>query len=290
MIFEDNTVFLIIQNHFACTGTLIADDLILTDAHCLLPAKGVRTNPSEIDIYFGSPSESTELTTADRFAVTPEWEAEVSGGFKVHGDPNFSELDGLENKSIAETISYLPPGILDFLGLNIETNRKSFIEHFRNTRGDIALIHFSKPSQSSRKKLALASEMAGLPTGLVYIAGFGNTSDEFSDEDPVLHYGQASLVAQLGEIVFSEVSKNSSGNCAGDSGAPMMLEMNGKIYLYALVRAVKFGCQGIGEYTKISPYFGWIESAAQSMRNSISPSMARRTNPPPRKRGHLKKR
>jgi secreted trypsin-like serine protease len=48
------------------------------------------------------------------------------------------------------------------------------------------------------------------------------------------------------------------GSCRGDSGGPLMKQVDGSWTLVGIVSYGDIGCSGFGVYTKVSAYYDWI--------------------------------
>jgi hypothetical protein len=214
-----------------CSGTLIAQHLVLTAAHCVLrnddPASPVP--PEQISLFFGP----AEFDTDD--LINP-----------VRND--------LARKTAYKAVFH-----------------EKHIGHYQDQDvNDIALIQFRGDLPQALKPASiLPAEQASVPLQIrteVQVAGFGFTRTN----DPLtqLTLLQTSLVTAFDEgdsiIRLATSQFENRGLCDGDSGGPAFIEIDDKLYLWAV--NIQSNCRTQSWVLSLAPFHPWMKRKAAELR------------------------
>lgn len=227
-----------------CSGTLVAKDLILTAAHCVVNLETGETYPaSRFRIYFGN--------------------LEREG----NGPHDWKESRAREVKQVIAHPEYNP--LLD--------PDKDFHVH------DIALVRIKDEAPSDFREVKLLSDLSILTPMLpVTIAGYGNIKFYGDPEEPRsrrLRSFQTKIrdaqSSRTGMVTFYRPSQVSTqeeyiqlvgGMAAGDSGGPGFVKHEEQLYVFGVASGYR---HDIPSYESVPHHLQWLRDSAVKLGSSL---------------------
>lgn len=224
-----------------CTGTLIAEDVVLTAAHCFADFaeemnESVENLSRKVSVGFGLPvvksnrDKKVEFRTIKSVVVHPE--------YKV--------------------------GAVE--------------EAFKTPMKDVALIYLNDVAPKTARPAKLLQDASVLKKGTeLTLAGYGLVlAFPFSIQAKRLMKVNVTIDnPALTEVQFTYMAQNSRGSCSGDSGGPAYLVTEDDDLIVAGVTSWgDFYCQSIGAYTSVPAMHSWIEETIQALKNPEEPIIA----------------
>lgn len=215
-----------------CSGTLIAPDLVMTAAHCVVDmADAVQIDMSKylasVQVAFG--------TAVVRSAKDSKIQLRNLKAIKVHEE---YVINSVEN---AETVPM----------------------------HDIALLRLSSAAPAGYIPAQLPSDAKPLHAGsIVTLAGYGLTNGTLQVEAKSLN--KTTVTVNNPELTwsqFSYVTQNGKSACSGDSGGPAYLPSSPKGSL-VVVGVTSWGdneCREMGAYTSVGAFLDWLKKNALSL-------------------------
>lgn len=216
-----------------CTGTLIDRKVILTAAHCISEPK------SKTFVIFNNSllcSEGMNKKLAYRTlksVMNPIWEK------AWQADPKLSEH------------------------MNSETNN-----------GDLALLLLEKPAPTDYPTIDLwTTEPIPLNSGLLIQIGYGRTATKEESSLPTLRMAEKNI-SNIGRNRSSDhfvvEQKNGVGGCLGDSGGPLFLKNDNKLFQIGVASFIRGSESKLCEtgdlfYENLSTYSDWISETKKSL-------------------------
>lgn len=206
-----------------CSGTLIAEDVVLTAAHCLDVARGggsFRTMPpNRLAIYIGDePAVDIldHLYAVSETLIHPDYDRR-----RLTGDIALVRL----STGIVEPVAPVP-GLPSASGFsNADVGMAINFAGFGETE-----------TGSSGVKLQADNVLGGLGCSVFGCPSAGDSATQVS-------YDQRS---------------GSGGPCFGDSGGPMFVERSGSAYVAGITSYGDAYCETYGVSTRVDAFEGWI--------------------------------
>ena len=241
--------------HFFCSGSLLPNNVVLTAAHCIDSA------PEDVYIIF---------------------DGDLMGSVKSK-DPAFR--DRVLRKA---TDTRVHPG------WDEKAN-----DHKNLNWNDLALIRFAGTIPEGYKPAVFLPNPDLVEKGTtVTVAGYGVSEVKTSKIDPSTYpnldkaiqdgdvycnqnkshclkvdmSGDGYLRAtdlQIAQVHKTEIAldeRHGQSTCEGDSGGPVYLPVNGRLYLFALTSRGNELCTGEGIYTNVLAYMDWIEQTIPTLK------------------------
>lgn len=245
----------------SCTGTLIAENIVLTAAHCV---KGV--NPKVLQIVFHKDMEWV-LSSKEQDIIQENVRRVTSTVY--HEDYVDEETEGAKPKDNILEGSF-DIGLIKFKGSLPEGYKPIDIltdDSWVDTKQEIHLfgygVHEINLTDINPKLIANLDEL--IETG------------EIVCDDQLLHCSSVEMFADgvLRKAVapiqgFTEneflLNESSQGTCAGDSGGPAFIEKDSKFYLYGVTSRGGGLCDDYGVYGNVSYLYPWIQDAIPKMK------------------------
>jgi secreted trypsin-like serine protease len=217
------------EDEWLCTGTLIAPNVIVTAAHCVIvPDTGER---------------------AERIRV-------VAGASDIDAPEDAQKYT--VSRVLAHPMAFQGPGSDDPTGLGADYDIALVQTSEPITQVDVIPV---LPMERVAQVLNADAELT--------IAGYGRrVVNEYglSSEDG-LHYVGTTGFVRRSEREFLAGGEGESDACPGDSGGPVYAELDGKVWLVGATSRGRndfptWDCGPGGIYTLIPAYAGWIEEHA----------------------------
>ncbi|MGZ6427588.1 MAG: S1 family peptidase [Bdellovibrio sp.] len=232
-----------------CTGSLIANNFVLTAAHC------VTAKPSHLKIVFGLDLDAI-MTTHEQDIFRTYTRSIV--GYKVH--PNYRSNKQQEKDTdwgdiaIIKFSGSLPPGYQPVPLLPDDSILKRGLQ--------IAVAGYGV-SQVDVEPVD-ASKMKDFDEAVAYGEVLCDDDSTRSNCVKVDMSGEGVLqktkafVSSVQETEFRLDESKGQGTCSGDSGGPAFVEQNGQAYLVGVTSRGSPLCNDTGVYTNAVYYKDWI--------------------------------
>lgn len=242
------------KEKFMCTGTLIADDIVLTAAHCVVG------KPAQLKVVFGTEVFSTlyarEVDIQQEY-IHPVIAAKANENYER--DEEKQPQADQNDIAVIKFKGALPPGFKPAQML------KDVKELSRGVAVTVAGYGVSKvdvnevnPKSISKKKL-----MEGVLSGeIVCDDNLINCFEVEMSGDGTLKSAQA----KIKRLTESEVRLDEShgeGTCNGDSGGPAFVQKNGEYFLFGVTSRGNMLCNEEGVYTNAIVHAEWIQKTIQ---------------------------
>lgn len=213
-----------VYTNIFCSGTLIADDVVLTAAHCLDTARrGKRystMSPSDLAIYVGD-NPTVDMSSSNIYAVSETL---------IH--PSYDRNALTDDIALVRLSSPVPGAVtVDALPASLGL-----------TSADIGVdgnfVGFGKTEYGTYdQKLQVDVPIGGLGCSVAYCPSSGDSATQVS-------YSQTA----------------GGGPCSGDSGGPMFITRSGVQYVAGVTSYGDSYCQYYGVSTRPDAYESWISS------------------------------
>jgi secreted trypsin-like serine protease len=223
---------LIDQNHSFCTGTIVNARTIVTAAHCL---QGFDPETRQkLPGYILPEVKDFVIFFGNKVDRNGSWIRAAKVVPHPDWDPN-------------QTLSPSP---------NAAPN-------------DIGVIVLSADIPASAKPVAIADQNLNLPANQdTFLAGFGVTRSRNDNDTGTLRQVTTPLTKAENNLKRFTVGQFFRGACAGDSGGPAYIKVNGEFQVAGATSTgaeLAGNCLGlVNNYTDVRFYKGWIESVSQA--------------------------
>jgi hypothetical protein len=148
---------------------------------------------------------------------------------------------------------------------------------------DVALIKLAEPLPAKIPPVPLGAEEEPVVVGDAFVvAGYGVTVRGDGRTGGTVRAATLVATGQPGGLqirLFDPKTKGDSpglGACAGDSGAPVFRDKDGRIVIIGVVSwstgpKLEAGCGGLTGVTPLSRYLGWIVNTARMLGSPLAP-------------------
>lgn len=237
---------------FICTGTLIDKKTVLTAAHCLVPdgenQYQIIFNTSPYDVIDRKISDYQKfIGTVDRIVIHKNYEED----FQKAPLMNQSDIGLMYLNDLPPTGYKSVPVLMD--EKIIQKNQNLIMAGFGVSKVSAHEIRYKKNKQFKdriRRGQYYCDfdvlDRDGLPTCLqVDMNGDGVLRKTTSSIKYIFEH----------EFTTHEVE---SSTCAGDSGGPVFVDLNGQLYLAGITSRGSLLCKGESVYTSVPSFVDWI--------------------------------
>jgi secreted trypsin-like serine protease len=285
-IVNNNTVALILRQNgssssILCSGTVVANNLILTAAHCFDGVDLNSTSPGVVDFgsTYGNPSNQIAISCWQRNSNYVSCSTNSTAGCVLNDIAWVKIASPLPSPYAPISILANPNGFTS-LGNNISTGEKLFAGY--------GLLN-QNVSNSTGSKYCVSTSGNSNYTGVDYLPANAITTFNSSTSSGAYQ----NYLTVIGPITGTSPNPNSSvsttisakGTCLGDSGGPVYSTKSGSWILAALTQgsnnilspvptqttppyttfdtSTYASCQyGYGVYTTVGNYVNWIQSTS----------------------------
>ncbi|WP_295905781.1 S1 family peptidase [uncultured Bdellovibrio sp.] len=244
-----------LQDNAICTGSLIAENFVLTAAHC------VQTKPSKLKVVFGVDVDAAMATREpDVLQEVVRKVVDVKYHDSYKPEEHEEKQSDWGDIAIIKFAGTLPAGYKPVQMLADSNVLR---------RGTVVTVAGYGVSQVDVEPID-PKKVKNLDEALEY--GEVMCDDNLKNCLKVDMSGDGVLretKAPISSIQMSEVRLDESkghGTCAGDSGGPAYIEQNGQYYLFGVTSRGSQLCDGVGVYTNAVYYKTWIAEVMQKMK------------------------
>lgn len=211
-----------------CTGTLIADELVLTAAHCFADfAQDLGVSIERLRPYL-----------------------RVGFGTKIAKDLQDTSVEFRSLKAISVHKDYQ----IGSVGTAAEESME-----------DIALVRLNDRAPASAQTAALPGDESHLEKGkAITLVGFGLTNGREQTRATRMNRVTVKIDnPRLTAAQFSYSVENRKSACSGDSGGPAYVRNRaGKVFVIGVTSWGDMNCEELGAYTSVSAFLPWIMETA----------------------------
>lgn len=243
------------EMHAICTGTLIAENIVLTAAHCK-PEK-----PKDLKIIF-----STNVDDAMNSREPDVLEALVLPVTDFKTAPGWSELNESEfnthDIALVKFKGKIPTGYLPAKWISdealLKVGQSVAVAGFGVDKVNVEKINPKKHKNIlkaiSSGEVVCDEDDEGELTNCLKVSTTG---------DGLLRTAAAPIsVMHTSEVQLDETK---SGTCSGDSGGPAFLKLDGIYYLFGVTSRGTALCNEVGIYTNAMKYLKWISETSKTL-------------------------
>ena len=240
---------------FICTGSLIAEDIVLTAAHCV-----VSSNPAKMKIVF-----STDLFMI-LGAKEPDAVQYIRQVTKIKFHEKYNEPEQEENPfdwsdiALIKFKGSLPEG---YKPATLLTDKSLLVPGLEVVMAGYGVSKVDLDPVNPKKIKNLDEAIAN---------GDVICDDERKECFKVEMSGDGELretKAPIAYVIRSEVRLDESkghSTCSGDSGGPVYIEKDGQYLLFGITSRGSQLCDSVGVYTNAVYYKDWIDFTIKNMK------------------------
>ncbi len=232
-----------------CTGSIIADDMVMTAAHCLGSGKLLLVFMPDLGKVFSALSGDNQ---AQVNAVRPFLRAASASA--MH--PNYLKLNA-DIKALQDRIE----------AGEMVTSEEITAVVGRADHGDMLVLKFTGGLPAGYAPAEVLNRYHEFRMGdEVVLAGFGINNGVTHENDNLLHKTKVSIESpNFGQFEVLLDQRKGTGACHGDSGGPAFATVNGKQLLFGVTSRgyldEKDDCSQFSVYSNFVAAKDWLDSA-----------------------------
>ncbi|UOF01252.1 S1 family peptidase [Bdellovibrio reynosensis] len=235
------------QDNAICTGSIIAENYILTAAHC------VQTKPSKLKLVFGL---NIDEVMATREPDVLQMYTRTVTHIQIHKNWKPEEQETKETDwgdiAILKFSGALPPGFKAVPMLKDDSIIRRGLSVMVAGYG-VSLVHAEPVEARKVKNLEEAMEYGEV----ICDDDLKNCLQIEMSGDGELRETQAP-VGSVQETEFRLDESKGHGTCSGDSGGPAYVKVNGQLFLAGITSRGSILCDTTGVYTNVATYVPWV--------------------------------
>lgn len=242
-----------VKERAVCTGSLIADDIVMTAAHCM----GGRASDLRIifwnDIDEMMAAHEPDVKAAHVFTATD---------YKANSIWNPNDFEKTQDRGDIALVKFrgkIPEGYkpATFLADGADLVRGNLV----TVAGyGVDTVETTPVNAKKYKNLENAIE-----NGEVFCDDQQSSCFEINmSGDGILRHVQAPISMVVATEVF--LDEKNGGTCSGDSGGPAYIEKNGQYYLFGITSRGTAFCDDAGVYTNALTYKQWIQDTIKTLK------------------------
>lgn len=243
-----------VKAQYICTGSLIAENIVMTAAHC------IEGRPSDMRVVFGPnidemmSSRELDVKNAHVLIVT-----DFKANTKWNPNADDTSLGDRGDIALVKFKGPLPTGFKPATFLQ----DPSFLQ-----RGTLVTV--------------AGYGVNSVETRSIDPKKYRNLEQAIADGEVICDYNQSNCMevemsgdgilrqtkAPISVVVESEVmlDETKAGTCSGDSGGPAYIEKDGQYFLFGVTSRGTAFCNDSGVYTNSLAYAGWIAETIPNLK------------------------
>ncbi|MCK6595568.1 MAG: trypsin-like serine protease [Bacteriovoracaceae bacterium] len=244
------------KNRSICTGSLIANNIVLTAAHC------VTKRTQDLKVIF-----SIDIDDAINIREQDTYQEQVKAVSAVQFGPTWDPKDETTEEDTGDIalikfkgelpVGYKPATFLQDSSL-LQVNQMVVLAGYGVSTVDLKSI-----DPKTYKKIDEAIEYGEVICSDDRKKNYGTCFEVETSGDGLLRITSA----PISSLSKTEVRLNETkaGTCSGDSGGPAYIDIQGELYLFGITSRGSELCNEVGVYTNALYYLPWINSTISKM-------------------------
>lgn len=239
-----------------CTGSLIANNVVLTAAHC------VTKNTQALKIIF-----STDIDDAINIREQDVYQEQVRAVLAVKFGPTWDPKDETKEEDTGDIAlikfkgalpnHYKPATFLTDPKL-LKKDQEVVLAGYGVSQVDLETI-----DPKNYKRIDQAIEFGDVVCSGDRKNNYGTCFEVTTSGDGLLRMTKAPIMS-LSETEV-RLNEKKAGTCSGDSGGPAYIEIQGEYYLFGITSRGSELCNEVGVYTNALYYLPWIRTSLTTL-------------------------